>query len=338
MIELYHESGYLNVPAIAARPTWLKVLIGARQVGKTYGVLKYYLDSGEKFMLLRRTTAELQFIGNNSQLDPFLKFEPEYHTRLLGSGGSYTIIDYDDNGPIAGSERGVAMSLPQVAHVRGFDGSAFKAIVFDEAVPEKGVRVLQSEGESLLNAYTTINGNRELSGEPPATLWLLCNSNNINSRILDSLNLTDDIIRMRSKGLEYMEKGGVSIFQGRSEKITAARKQTALARQIDAGSEFAGMAFGNEWSYDASPLIGQQSLKGYAPVCGYEDMYLWENGSRLYACRVAHKVEHYCSGRFEREEFIANYRWTRPWYDERLMLFSDLRLLSIYRQLFGIDY
>lgn len=338
-IQLYHDNGYINVPAIAERPTWLKVLIGARQVGKTYGVLKYYLDSREPFILLRRTTDELRFIGNNSALDPFKKFEPEYHTRMYADGGSYSIADYDDNGIIEGSRRGIALSLPQIAHIRGFDGSSFKAIIFDEAVPEKGVRVLQAEGDSLLNAYTTINGNRELEGEPPITLWLLCNTNNINSRVLDALNLTHDIISMRSKGIEYVEKNGVSIFQGMSAKIIEQRKETALARQISNNSEFAGMAFDNSWSYDESPIIKVRSIKGLTPLCSYNfDLYLWEDSSGIYVCNAPHKVNRYGGTNFDTQQFTADYSWLRRWYAEGLVTFSDLRVLALFKKIFALDF
>lgn len=337
--DLYHENGYINVPGIAARPTWLKVLIGARQVGKTYGVLKYYLDTKEPFILLRRTTEELKFIGSNSALDPFKKFEPEYHTMLSADGGSYTIIDYDENGRLPGTERGIALSLPQISHIRGFDGSGFKAIVFDEAVPEKSVRVLKSEGDALLNAYTTINGNRELEGKPPITLWLLCNTNNINSRILESLNLIDDILYMRSKGIEYMEKNGVSIFQGASKKIVEQRKDTALARQISDTSEFAGMAFDNSWSYDESPLIKVKSLKGFTPVCSWDDtMYIWEDDTGIYICTAPHRVERYKGDGFSTSQFVASYLWLKRWYAEGLICFSNLKLLATFKRLFEIDY
>ena len=338
-IELYHDNGYINVPAIAARPTWLKVVIGARQVGKTYGVLKYYLESREPFILLRRTTDELKFIGNNSALDPFKKFEPEYRTRLYPEGGSYIITDYDENGIIPGTQRGIALSLPQISHIRGFDGSAFKAIIFDEAVPEKGVRVLQAEGDSLLNAYTTINGNRELEGRPPITLWLLCNTNNINSRILEALNLTADIISMRAKGVEYIEKNGVSIFQGMSKKIIERRKDTALARQISSESEFAGMAFDNSWSYDESPIVKMRSIKGMTPLCSYNfDMYLWEDSAGIYVCSAPHKVERYGGSNFDTQQFVSDYQWLRRWYAEGLVTFSDLRILALFKRVFSLDY
>lgn len=340
-IKLYDDNGYINVEAIAERPTWLKVLIGARQVGKTYGVLKHYLKSGEPFILLRRTTDELNFIGKNSALDPFKTFEPEYHVRLSGEGGSFIISDYDpENGSlIQGGRRGIALSLPQISHIRGFDGSGFKAIIFDEAVPEKGVRVLKSEGESLLNAYTTINGNRELRGEPPITMWLLANSNNIQSRILESLNLIDDIIFMRAKNLEYYEKNGVSLFHGASRRIIEQRQETALARQISDKSEFAGMAFRNEWSYDESPLIKMKSIKGCTPVCSYDDqLYMWEDASGIYVCTAPHKVERYGGSAFETSQFVSNYLWLSRWYLEGWVTFSNIKLLALFKRVFELDY
>ena len=47
--KLYTDKGYLNIPTIAKNADSIDaafiVIIGARQVGKTYGVLKYVLDA-----------------------------------------------------------------------------------------------------------------------------------------------------------------------------------------------------------------------------------------------------------------------------------------------------
>ena len=339
MSNIYTSEGWVNIPAIAEAPTWLKVVIGARQVGKTYGTLKYYLDTGKRFILLRRTTDELKFIGSNSDLDPFSTYEPDYRTRLQAFGGSFKIVDYNEDGIIPGSERGIALSLPQISHIRGFNGSSYEAVVFDEAIPEKGVRTLRTEGEALLNAYTTINGNRELKGGPPLILWLLANTNNIDSRILEALNLVDPIIWMRSKGLEYYERNGVSIFQGKSEEITDKRKQTALARQISERSEFAGMAYNNEWAYDQSPLIKPRSIRRMTPVCSYDDtLYIWEDASSMYVCSAQHKADRYQKNPFDTSRFITHYYWLKRWYIEGMVTFSNLKLLALFKRLFELDF
>lgn len=338
---IYDPAGWINIPWIAGRPTWLKVIIGARQVGKTYGTLKYYLDNEIPFLLMRRTTKELEAIANNEKFDPFNKFTPEYRCRLFRYGDSYNIMDYDEEGKaIPGSYRGSAISLPQIASVRGFDGSAFDAVILDEAVPEKIVRVLKAEGDAMLNAYTTISGNRELEGRQPLTLWLLSNTNNINSPILTAFNIIDDIISMQAKGREYIETdNGVSIFFGKSDQIVEQRRQTVLARQVSDNSTFARMAYGNEWSYDISPLIKQRSIKGMTPLCSYAgQLYIWEGAASIYVCAAAHKADAYKENDFEREQFRVNYRWLIPWYANRMITFSNIKLLALFKQIFDIDY
>lgn len=339
-IDLYTPAGWINVHAIAERPTWLKVFIGIRQSGKTYGVLLHHLINAIPFILMRRTTDELNFIADNEEYDPFKKFEPAYHVRIATRNKSRVIADIDNEGKIleGGKTYGVALSLPQIAHIRGFDASNYDSLVFDEFVPEKGVRVLHTEGDMLLNAYTTISGNRELEGKPPLTLWMLANTNNINSPILDALDLTDEIIKMKSRGTEYAELDGVSIFYGKSEQIAEKRKQTVLAKRVKPTSNFAQMAYNNEWAYDESPVIRTRSLKGMTPLCSYDQLYFWEDAAGIYCCGSVHRTERYNDNDFERAQFTSNYRWLLRWYAEGLVNFANIRQLAIFKRIFAIDY
>lgn len=339
--EIYEPAGWVNVPWIASRGNWLNVLIGARQVGKTYGTLKYHLLNHVPHILLRRTTDELKFIGGNSELDPYKALEREgLYYKLSAAGGFYTIMEHDGEGQtLPGTQIGLALSLPQIAHIRGFNGSAFESMVLDEAVPEKGVRVLRTEGEQLLNAYTTIAGNRELEGRPPLKLWLLSNSNNINSPILEALNLMDDIISMQNRGLEWVEHDGICIFNAKSAKITEQRKNAVLARQIRKDSPFAQMAYNNEWAYDKSPLIRQRSIKGLTPLCSYDErMYLWEGPDSIYVCTAHHKADRYDNSDFSTAQFRSNFAWLKPWYAEGMIFFSNVKLLAMFKRIFNIDF
>lgn len=341
MKNIYDENGYLNIEEIASGGHWLIVIIGARQVGKTYGTLKYMLDNNIMHILLRRTTDELELIGGNLNLNPYKAFEPEYITGIFHKKKLYTINDYhvnEKNEIIKDNLRGMALSLPQIAHIRGFNGSAFTDIVYDEFIPEKGVTVRKTEGDSLLNAYTTVNGNRELEGEKPVRLWLLANSNNIASPVLEALSLTDPILDMRRKGREVYEWRNALIVQPKSREVIDKRENTELMKHLTDGGNFKEMALNNEFAYDRSPLIRQLSIKGMKPLFSYNGVfYAWEGGGNVYICKAKHTIAPYDDSDFSRQLLKDDFIIMRRLYYTGCVYFADMRCESIFKSVFDID-
>lgn len=343
MSDLYLPEGWLNMEYIASAPEAFIIIIGKRQVGKTYGVLQYMLRHDIYHILLRRTTQELDLISSDPDFDPYKAFEPDYHVGLFKSNKSMCRIShwYDDGAE--GRQCGIATSLPQIAHVRGFDGSAFTDLVFDEFIPQKGVICRRTEGDSFLNAVRTISGNRELDGKKPLRTWLLANTNNINSAILNSMEITDDILYMRRKNLEELHTAaGAYIIQPHSEKITEKQKQTALMKLISSKSDFYKMAVENEWSYDESPYIKTMPLKNMVPLWSYDDtIFCWRTSNdELYICRASGKVPASCrydGTRTGRERLENDWSTAKLYYYAGCISFSDLRALSIFKSIFGID-
>lgn len=345
-MNLYTPEGWLNFDYIIEKPAWLITIIGKRQVGKTYGTLQAMLKYGLYHILLRRTTAELETISASPDLNPYKVFEPDYNVGLFKQAKKLCrICDYklDSEGKATPTtQRGIATSLAEIAHIRGFNGSSFTDLVFDEFIPEKGVITRRTEGEAFLNAYTTINGNRELQGSKPLRAWLLANTNNINSAILEALNLTDDILYMRRKGLqELLTNNGVLLLQPDSEKVTEARKETALMKQVNSKSEFYGMAMENAWAYDESPYIKTMPLKGLQPVWSYDNrIFCWQKPEGFYICRAPFKAApslRYDSGRTDRERLALEFSQMIPYYYAGMIAFSDLRVMAIFKTIFGIE-
>lgn len=344
MSDLYDKYGWLNFEYIDSLPTWLNVIIGARQVGKTYGTLLTMLRKNYYHMLLRRTTDELDMIAASPDLNPYQVFEPEYHVGFFRQSKKLCrICDYisDENGnSVPGDQRGIATSLPQIGHVRGFNGSAFTDLVFDEVVPEKGVITRKAEGEMFLNAYVTVNGNRELAGMKPLRAWLLSNTNRIDSPILESLNLIDDILYMRRKEKEELiTDKGVLILQPGSVQIVEARAETALMQQIEKKSDFYGMAINNEFAYDASPYVKTLSIKGMQPAWCYNDeVYCWQHSQGFYINRAPFKKgDRYEGSRTGRESLYMNWSVMKPYYYSGMITFSDLKMLSVFKNIFDIE-
>lgn len=343
MNDLYTPEGWLNFEYIQDLPAWMIVIIGKRQVGKTYGALLNMLKYDKRFILLRRTTAELDTISATPDLNPFKVFEPDYHVGLFKHGRFCEIRHYltDPEGVIEqGKQLGIATSLSQIAAIRGFNGSAFTDMVFDEFIPEKGVVTRKTEGDAFLNAYVTISGNRELSGKPPLRCWLLANTNNIRSSVLDALNLTDDILYARRKGKEiFTTDDGVLLIQPSSEKITELRKETALMKRVNAKGEFYKMAIENEWSYDESPFIRTLSLKGMKLLFNYDDtIFCWEGDQGFYVCRASGKGGvKYEGSKTGREQLQLQMGSLIDAYYAGLVFFADLRCQSIFQTIFNIN-
>ena len=342
---LYLPEGWLNFEYIMDKPAFVIIILGKRQVGKTYGALQAMLRHNLQHVLLRRTTAELDLIAASPDLNPYKAFEPDYKVGLFKQNKKLCrICDWlpDPEGKaVPGEQRGIATSLAEIAHMRGFSGRAFTDLVFDEFIPEKGVITRKTEGDSFLNAYTTINGNRELEGCKPLRAWLLANTNRIDSPILDALHITDDILYMRRKGIEeLLTDEGYYILQPFSAKVTELRADTALMRAISKESDFYKMAMQNEFAYDESPYIKNIPIKHLQPTFSWDNkMFCWERVGGYYICRAAFRSVHapkYSASRTDRERLAMEFAWMKPYYYAGCILFSDLGVLSMFKQIFDI--
>jgi len=69
-MNIYLESGYLNIAKILGKKLPFNFIIGGRGTGKTYGALKHVYNTGTRFMLMRRTQAQCDLI-NKPEFNPF---------------------------------------------------------------------------------------------------------------------------------------------------------------------------------------------------------------------------------------------------------------------------
>lgn len=280
---LYQKSGFLDFDHIEkiadSNGINFIVIIGKRQVGKTYGTLDLMLRRGYYFALLRRTADEMKFITVDVN-NPFAKLP---YSVKIASESKYTasITRHDAE---AGEDRriGTVMALSTIAKIRGFDGSQYTDLVYDECIPETHVIKLRNEGDAFLNCYTTISGNRELDGEKPLRAWLLANSNDLGAPILSALDITQVVERMSYAGQEIavLLKRGIMIILPNSDAITERRTQTALYKAIGTDSDFAKMSLQNEFSYNDASDVRRADLKQYKPLARVVNEFsIWEHKS-----------------------------------------------------------
>ena len=269
-MKLYLENGFLNQSEIlkAARDNRAAFIIevGKRQIGKTFGTLELMLKEKEKFILMRRTQSEADFLTSGA-INPFRPIDPAVEIKR---DTKYTGAIFRE-----GEQIGITAALSTISKIRGFYGEEFKHLVYDEFIPENHVMKMKNEGDAFLKSIVTISGNRELKGSPPLITWLLANSNNIGSPILRALNVTEKIEQMISKGKEYslLKDRGIIIIMPKSERITEERNQGALVKAVGRSSRFYQMAYGNEFSYNDSENVITKNLKEYRALVSMQNRF-----------------------------------------------------------------
>ena len=276
-MKLYLESGYLDFEKIAARKTAFNFIIGGRGTGKTYGAISYatqrYKEKHAKFILLRRTQIQLDKIANMA-FSPFKSIDSKFYMKAI-TKNVYGIY-YDQESIPAGY--GVALST--ISSLRGFDASDVDLIIYDEFIGEKHERALKSEGEALLNAYETINRNRELNGAAACKMFLLANSNDLANPVFITLGLVTVAENMKRKNIEFYEdtNRGFSLYILGETPVSKRKAQTALYKMA-ADTEFSDMALLNEFAADEMANIKSLSLKNYKAVCRCGEITIYKHKS-----------------------------------------------------------
>lgn len=276
-------------------------IIGGRGGGKTYGAVKMLDEMGEKGIWMRRTQTEMDLImaGKESiSLNPFKKygedtgkyFDVYKINKLVGvfGKGEHMEPDFDF--------MGYMVALSTVSSIRGFDANEIDDLIFDEFIPESHKHKMAGEAEAFLNAYETINRNREMSGRDALRAFLLSNSNQLAHPLLNYLGLDNVIQNMKrkKKQLHIDTERGILVYIPRQEAYVEKKRNTAIA-SLTSGTKFYEMAFENEFAYDDFTNIGGRSLRGYRPVCDIAGIGIWANddAQNVYCCLAPTRKDEY---------------------------------------------
>lgn len=271
----YLENGYINMAYVAKRSHGMRVwLIGGRGIGKTYGALQYGLQLGKPFLYLRRTKEQIKDM-TKEYFNPFKSLAPQWFISVESIGkaeGRFYTGDPDDKESQV--TRGLMLALSGIASLRGFDLSDYDFGVFDEAIPEPHEQQKRGEGLALMNALETINRNRERQGKRRFQMFLLANSNTLNSRILAETGDSSIIQRMMQAGRTYYDTPACTIWIFDDSPVTEwKRTQDLYAGQR---GRFADMALNNQFAEDTSQIYSAD-LRQYKARAVLGDMVVWRD-------------------------------------------------------------
>lgn len=276
MINIYLESGYLNAPAILDLGLTFNFIVGGRAVGKTYGFLSAVVDRKSPFILMRRTQAQADIISKED-FSPFKAICIDRGFDIsTESAGKYAARFVMNEEPI-----GYICALSTIANMRGFDASDIQVLLYDEFIPEKHERPIKNEGAAFLNAYETINRNRELKGAKPVQVVCMANAFNIANPIFMELGLVGIAEKMKSKNQEiYIDRNrSIALIMPTSERIKSQKSRTALYKLTE-HSDFNRMALNNDFVYNPTDNVKPQPLNEYKPLVTVGEITVYTHKSK----------------------------------------------------------
>ena len=278
-MSIYLDNGYLNIKQILSYSMPFNFVVGGRGTGKTYGALKTAYDEHMRFILMRRTQAQCDLI-NKPEFNPFKVLNSDTGSnavvKSISKYNSKIIEETEEDERILG----YTCALSTIANMRGFDASDVSLLIYDEFIPEKHERAIKNEGSAFLNAYETINRNREIKGDKPLQVLCLANAFNVANPIFLELGLVGRCEKMKNKGQELFidKQRGVLLILLQNSKISKAKADTALYR-LSSGS-YADLALSNDFVYNNTDNIKSLSLKEFKLICTVGEISIYKHKSR----------------------------------------------------------
>lgn len=281
--QIYLDNGYLNIEYILKFPVPFIFCVGGRGTGKTYGALKYCLETNTRFLYMRRTQAQADLI-NRPEFTPFKAVCADTGENILSvpitkyNAGFYRAVQNDDGKLIPeGDPIGYTLALSTVSNLRGFDANDCDLLIYDEFIPEKHERPLKEEGAAFANAYETINRNRELKSKPPLKVLCLANANNIMNPIFTYLKIVDKVNAMYKRGqsITINEKRGYAVVLLVDSPISRQKKETAIYK-LTKGTEFYSMSTENDFNIDFTPALAINILE-YTPLFTVDGIAIYKH-------------------------------------------------------------
>lgn len=331
-MKLYNNDGYVDISAIINCRLPFLFCIGGRGTGKTYGALKYALDNNIKFIFLRRTQSQVDLIAK-PEFSPFKAIcEDTGEIITVKKVNKYNSAFYrgqiqDEKIVPVGEPIGYIIALSTISNLRGFDASDVTLLIFDEFIPERHERPIKNEAAAFLNAYETINRNRELKGFEPLAALCLANANDLGNDIFRELGLIGKVERMKAKNQSYSldYARGIGIFLLQDSPISSRKVDTALYRAAN-NSDYKDMALNNQFEELKHSKIQTQPIKEYIPLVVLGELAFYKHKSKKQYYCTTYKTgspESYGTSETELKRFVRRWQFLYDLYLKNMIIFED---------------
>lgn len=304
-----YNDGYYHISQDLKRfpGYWLYVVWSRRGPGKTYSFLYYCLQQGRKFIYIKRTNADVEFLCADPDADdgrdpnPFAPINRDHGTNIKifkKSEGQAAFYEVDENGERSGLPIGYVYSFAQVSKLKGFNMDAVELMCFDEFIPQPTEIVRRSSGRALLSMYMTVSRDREKRGRPPLILCMFANAEEISTYETNILEITDDMAELEMNGKSHKDISNrkIMLHHITEEEVPITEEEKGAIFQGMLGTAWHDYAFGGHFSNNDFSNIRYMNIKGYTCfihlIYKRKDMYIYLNNNtgRMHMCSSKHKA------------------------------------------------
>lgn len=339
---LYDKNGYVDIGWILSRGYTFNAIVGGRGTGKTFTSLKYCLENHIPTMLMRRTQSQEELISNPdfSPVTPVAELLEETYTcaRITKNiSGIYKTVSNEDGEIVREVLPSIyTCALSTISNVRGFNGDRIELIIFDEFIPEPHERLIKEEGKAFLNAYETLNRNRELQGRPPIKVLLLANSNSPTNPIFLTLGLATRAERMqRKRGEIYEDKDrSIGLYMLYASPISSRKSETALYKLAD--DEFKSMALANDFEIETK-RVKSKSVINLKPLAAVGNLCIYKDGNMTYYVSM-HKSGNpptYTTAEEDLKRFRKRFIWMGKAFLEDRFIYENAFCYELFKMYIG---
>lgn len=342
MSKIYNEEGYVNWDYIVDQTKAFCMVTGSRGTGKTYGLLKYMIEHGEKFIYLRRLQTQLDECSKQEG-NPFKKINNDcgYSILPFKSGNTVKFCEAEvmPNGKVAPVEKitAIGCALSTFATIRGADYSDVTAILFDEAIAMESERPIKGEFQAFLNFYETVNRNRELQGLPPVKCFMLGNANKLANPYYAGWAFMRTALKMiRGGQMMWRSQDGTRIMiMLLNSPISDRKAKTALYQ--NAKDDFIAMAIDNAFRTDETNIRSWKlSEFNHVVSIGELGVYQHKSGGWLYISKTVNKTHYYDGYGVKLTMFRRDYMILKYKYLSQMLTFEDFDCELIFREYLNI--
>lgn len=343
-MKIYNKEGYPDWVHIYTTAEPFTMIVSARGVGKTYGLLKYVIENRIKFLYVRRLKVQID-ISCTRAANPF---------NALNNDGVCDVAPYRDSGGIVsffeedynvnkeknepvGDAVGYAVDLSTIQNMRGMSFDNIECIIFDEFIANAGEKPIKNEFGALLNLYETVNRNRELQGKLPVKCFMLGNANKLNNVYFSEWHLTGIALRMiRGKQFVYT-RPGLKLYILQDSPISAKKAKTGLYQV--ANNDFIQMALNSEFRTDETNIksYNLNELK-YECSIGELGIYRIRANNHYYISSLARKARYYKSYGYDLNKWNYDYWGMATRYTEGKLVFESYDCELIFREYLNLNY